>query len=145
MRCHVSIKNSLGLNAPEEKVADKRAKGIGMLMANIRNTYTGLLSEAALFRWHSMLLGYNPEITSGNYKNLFNDRQPNVVKKMFDAGPAGFEGGMNASKYSSLTQASKATATRDLQDLLQKDAIIHLGESGRRSTRYQLNLPGINK
>ena len=63
-----SIKNNLGLNAPEEKVADKRAKGIGMLMADIRNNYAGSLSEEDLFRWHSMLLGYNAKITSGSWR-----------------------------------------------------------------------------
>ncbi len=36
---------------------------------------------------------------------------------MFDAGPEGFTGGMNARKYVALTEVSKATATRDLQQL----------------------------
>lgn len=293
-----SIKNNLGLNAPKEKVADKRAKGIGMLMTDVRNSYAEPLNETDIFRWHSMLLEYNSNITSGNwrthtepmqvvsgaigketvhyeappskrvpkemtrfiswfnesgpkgkkeiknalvrsavahlyfesihpfedgngrmgrviaekalsqsigrpvllslsgiiernrqayynalkkaqrtlnitewisyfadvalaaqqfaeelvefslkktrffdkYKSLLNDRQLKVLKKMFDAGPTGFVGGMNAGKYCSLTKASKATATRDLQDLLHKGAIIHLGESGGRSTKYQLHL-----
>ena len=47
---------------------------------------------------------------------------------------------MNASKYTNITKASKATATRDLQDLLATDAIALLGEAGGRSTRYRLNL-----
>lgn len=38
-----------------------------------------------------------------------------------------------------MTKVSKATATRDLQDLLTMGAIIPLGEGGGRSTRYQLN------
>lgn len=293
-----SIKNNLGLNTPKEKVADKRAKGIGMLMADIRETYTDALTQADLFRWHNMLMAYNPKIDSGKwrthtvpmqvisgaigketvhyeappskrvpkemsgfirwfndsvpggkkeikkalvrsaiahlyfesihpfedgngrigraisekalsqgigrpvvlslsgtiekhkqdyynalkkaqrtmnitewvsyfvdvaiaaqqsaedlvtfslkkvrffdkYKNDLNERQFKVIKKMLDAGPAGFEGGMNAGKYSSMTKVSKATATRDLQDLLQKGAIIYLGESGGRSTKYQVYL-----
>jgi len=293
-----SIKNNLGLNVPEEKIADKRAKGIGMLMTDIRKTYDQALTEEDLFRWHNMLLAYNPKITTGNwrthvaamhvvsgaigkelihfeappskrvpkemfrfiswfnnsgpggkqeiknalvrsaivhlyfesihpfedgngrvgralaekalsqsigrpillslsqtieknkqayygalksaqsamditewisyfvdvalaaqqfaedlvafslkkirffdtYKQLLNERQLKVIKKMFAAGPAGFEVGMNAEKYIALTKVSKATATRDLQDLLQKGAIAHLGLSGGRSTRYQLHL-----
>lgn len=39
---------------------------------------------------------------------------------MLDEGHKGFEGGMNARKYVSLVQTSKATATRDLQDLVEK-------------------------
>lgn len=47
---------------------------------------------------------------------------------------------MSASKYGSLAKVSKATATRDLQELLEMGAISLLGEAGGRSTRYQANL-----
>ncbi|MEO8860989.1 MAG: Fic family protein, partial [Ginsengibacter sp.] len=53
-----------------------------------------------------------------HYKDALNERQVKVIQKMFDAGPDGFEGGMNANKYASITKTSKATATRDLQYLL---------------------------
>lgn len=46
---------------------------------------------------------------------------------------------MNVSKYVSLAKTSKATATRDLQDLLEKMAFIQDGKSGGRSTKYQEN------
>jgi Fic family protein len=45
---------------------------------------------------------------------------------------------MNASKYGSLTKISKATATRDLQDLLEKKIFIVIGAG--RNTRYQVDL-----
>jgi Fic family protein len=57
---------------------------------------------------------------------------------MFEAGPAGFFGGMNARKYIALTGVSKATATRDLQDLAGTGALIPTG--GGRSASYQLNV-----
>ena len=41
------------------------------------------------------------------FKNLLNERQLKAVNKMFDAGPDGFTGGMNATKYISITKASK--------------------------------------
>jgi Fic family protein len=47
---------------------------------------------------------------------------------------------MNASKYGSLAKISKATATRDLQELLKIGAIMPFGEAGGRSTKYQVNL-----
>ncbi|NIJ52768.1 Fic family protein [Dyadobacter arcticus] len=73
-----------------------------------------------------------------HFKNTFNDRQLKAVKKMLAAGPEGFEGGMTAQKYISITKASKATATRDLQDLLESGCLKVTG--GGRSTHYVLNL-----
>jgi Fic family protein len=57
---------------------------------------------------------------------------------MLEEGPNGFEGGMNARKYVSIATTSKATATRDLQDLAEKKIFIPTG--GGRSTHYVLNL-----
>ncbi|WP_069658329.1 Fic family protein [Arcticibacter eurypsychrophilus] len=74
------------------------------------------------------------------FKDKLSERQLKVVKRMLEEGPAGFVGGINASKYGTLTKVSKATATRDLQNLLSLDALIPLSEAGGRSTRYQLNL-----
>jgi len=72
------------------------------------------------------------------FNNSLNERQIKAVRRMLDAGPEGFEGGMNARKYISITKASKATATRDLQQLLELGAFIQ--EGGGRSTRYILNI-----
>lgn len=46
---------------------------------------------------------------------------------------------MSAKKYMSLTKTSKATATRDLQDLVEKGIFAVTGAG--RSVRYHLNLP----
>jgi len=73
------------------------------------------------------------------FRDQFNERQLKVIKRVLEEGPAGFEGGINAGKYSSISKASKATATRDLQDLLQKGALAPL-VGGGRSTRYKVNL-----
>jgi len=67
---------------------------------------------------------------------VLNDRQTKVLRRMFEAGPAGFIGGMNARRYVALTGASKATATRDLQHLTDLGALTSIG--GGRSTRYEL-------
>jgi Fic family protein len=68
------------------------------------------------------------------------ERQLKVIRRMLDEGPKGFKGGMNAGKYASIAGVSKATATRDLQELLRQGAIILCGDSGGRSTKYQVNL-----
>ncbi|MEO6327424.1 MAG: Fic family protein [Ginsengibacter sp.] len=72
-----------------------------------------------------------------HYKDVLNERQLKVIRRIFDAGPDGFEGGMNANKYASITKTSKATATRDLQYLLEQKALVMKG--GGRSTHYFLN------
>ena len=70
-------------------------------------------------------------------KDQFNERQIKVISRMLEEGPAGFEGGLNARKYVSIAKTSKATATRDLQDLTDKQIIFRIG--GGRSSGYFLN------
>ena len=65
-------------------------------------------------------------------------RQLRAVQRMLEEGSKGFEGGMNARKYIGITKTSKATATRDLQDLVGKGIFIPIG--GGRSTRYEIVL-----
>ena len=72
------------------------------------------------------------------HKGRFNPRQEKVVKRMLEEGPQGFEGGMNARKYVSITGTSSASATRDLQDLVNKGIFKAVG--GGRSSRYELFL-----
>jgi Fic family protein len=72
------------------------------------------------------------------FKDQMNERQTKTVLKMFENGVAGFEGGMTAIKYVSITKTSRATATRDLQDLSQKSILIPKGEGRNRC--YDLNL-----
>lgn len=71
-------------------------------------------------------------------KGDLNERQSKVIARMFRPGVDGFEGGLSAENYISITQTSRATATRDLQDLVAKKILYSTGE--RKSTRYFLNL-----
>ncbi len=74
------------------------------------------------------------------FKNELNERQLTVIRRMFGEGIKGFEGGMNARKYMNITKTSKATATRDMQQLLEIGAFVPLGKAGGRSTSYQVNI-----
>lgn len=74
------------------------------------------------------------------YKDQLNERQRMVINRMLDEGPSGFAGGMNARKYIGITKTSKATATRDMQQLLELGAFVLTGKAGGRSTSYQVNL-----
>ncbi|MDP2126614.1 MAG: Fic family protein [Pseudohongiella sp.] len=66
-----------------------------------------------------------------------NERQIKVLNRLLDTAGEAFEQGITASKYQSLTEVSKATATRDLTELLDKGCLQKL-PGGGRSTRYVL-------
>jgi len=72
------------------------------------------------------------------FREQLNDRQIQILRRMLEEGPDGFEGGMSTKKYMAITGASKATATRDLQDLTEKGIFVPTG--GGRSTHYKVNL-----
>lgn len=67
---------------------------------------------------------------------MINDRQRKVINVLLDAGPGGFAGGMNTRKYVSLTRASRATAYRELADLVERGCLTASG--GGRSVSYQV-------
>jgi Fic family protein len=69
-----------------------------------------------------------------------NERQRKTLQKLLDAGDGGFLGGLTAQKHSKITGASKASATRDLADLVQRGALISRGAG--RGTKYYVNVPG---
>ncbi len=72
------------------------------------------------------------------YQSQLNEAQTKVINKMLENGETEFIGGMNARKYQSITQVSKATATRHLQDLVEKGILI--SHQKGRSTNYQVNM-----
>lgn len=71
-------------------------------------------------------------------RDQLNERQEKVIARMFREGIDGFRGGLSADNYISITKTSRATATRDLQDMVAKGALTRTGEL--RHTRYHLNL-----
>lgn len=72
------------------------------------------------------------------HRDQLNARQHKAIARMFREGPDGFKGGLSAENYLKITGTSRATATRDLQDLVDKGALSRTGE--RRHTRYWLQL-----
>ncbi|MEK6628555.1 MAG: Fic family protein [Bdellovibrionota bacterium] len=69
---------------------------------------------------------------------LLNTRQQKVVLTLFKFGPSGFKTGLSAEKYISITKTSRATATRDLQELVDLGVLSKTGEL--KHTRYWLRL-----
>ncbi|MBS0271573.1 MAG: Fic family protein [Proteobacteria bacterium] len=72
------------------------------------------------------------------FRGKLNERQEKVLTRMFNEGPEGFKGGLSAEKYISITKTSRATATRDLQDLVSMGALTKSGQ--QKYTRYKLNM-----
>ena len=72
------------------------------------------------------------------FRDRLNDRQAKVIERMFREGPEGFKGGLSAENYIATAGTSRATTTRDLQDLVEMGALNRTGE--RRHTRYWLHL-----
>lgn len=73
-----------------------------------------------------------------------NARQHKVLERLLEAGNTelggGFLGGMTPDKYAKITSISKATATRDLTDLVAKRLLRTQGMG--KATRYAVNVSG---
>jgi len=71
-------------------------------------------------------------------RGQLNERQDKAIARMMREGPGGFKGGLSADNYIRLTGTSRATATRDLQDLVEKKALLRTGTL--KGTRYHLSI-----
>jgi Fic family protein len=74
------------------------------------------------------------------FRDQLNPRQDKAIARLFREGIDGFKGGLSAENYISITGTSRATATRDLQDLVEKGALNRTGSL--RHTRYWLAFLG---
>lgn len=69
-------------------------------------------------------------------RGKINPRQEKALLRMMREGPDGFEGGLSAGNYTTITGAPPATARRDLTELVELGALVRTGE--RKGTRYWL-------
>jgi Fic family protein len=77
---------------------------------------------------------------SDHQQLALNARQRKALNKMLEPGPGRFEGGLTLRQYVGMTGASRATAWRDINDLLGKNLILPGGVG--RATYYNLAIPG---
>ena len=68
---------------------------------------------------------------------VLNERQRKVINRLLDAGPGGFEGGLTTRKYVSMAKVSRATAFREISDLVGKRILLQNKEKGR-SVSYDI-------
>jgi len=71
-------------------------------------------------------------------QTALSDRQRKVVNVLLNAGKDEFEGGLTTRKYSSIAKVSRATAFREITNLVEKKVILQNPSKGR-STSYDLN------
>jgi Fic family protein len=118
------------------------------ILEDVQNQRIGLIEW---FKWFTAMFITATEnsgrlIADAFYKAAFwnrirdipiNERQRKIIRKMLDAGTAGFEGGMTTRKYVSIAKTSKASAYRELEDMRTKNILRQLGAG--RSVRYVLS------
>lgn len=68
------------------------------------------------------------------------ERQRKVLQRLLDDGDGGFLGGLNAEKYMKMTGVSKATASRDLSEMVKGGQLSTNGVG--KAVRYYINVPG---
>lgn len=76
--------------------------------------------------------------TFNTHKLALNDRQIKTLNKLYAVGPDGFVGGLSAQNHLAITRTSRATATRDLSELVELGILEKTGE--RRHTRYHIKI-----
>ena len=70
-------------------------------------------------------------------QTILNKNQQKVINRLLDVGAGSFEGGLTTRKYVSMTKTSRATAFRDINDLLKKKILKRTKAKGR-SVSYEL-------
>lgn len=96
--------------------------------------FTGVIADAQQTAEEQITFIIKKTRFLDQHRLTLSPRQLKAVKKILDAGPDGFEGGMSAKKYAGITGVSKPTATRDLQELTEKGILTPEGNG--RSRRY---------
>lgn len=72
-------------------------------------------------------------------QTVLNPRQKKVIGRMLESGPGGFTGGLTTRKYVGLTKTSRATAFREISELLDKKILYPLPGKGR-NVHYELRI-----
>jgi len=73
-------------------------------------------------------------------QTILNKNQQKVINRLLEAGPGGFEGDLSTRKYVAMTKISRATAYRDMDDLVKKKILVRSRAKGR-SVSYKLVFP----
>ncbi|MBI4124599.1 MAG: Fic family protein [Deltaproteobacteria bacterium] len=145
--------------AQDEKISTRYYSLSSQIMEERRDYYAiletsqkGSVDVTEWFRWYLCCYGRAVEKAEKLLANVLakagfweryretemNERQRKVVNRLLDAGKGGFHGGLTTRKYVALAKVSRATAFREISDLLVRKILRQNPDKGR-STSYDLN------
>lgn len=150
--------------AQDEKLK-VRYYSISSEIMRIRNKYYKILEDVQRCRvdatewylWFIKCVTVAIKYSQGSIANIFmraefwnrhaqtqlNERQKKVLNRILEAGPGKFTGGLTTRKYVSMAKVSRATAFREIADMLDKKVLRQLPGKGR-SVRYDLIWPRVS-
>ena len=102
--------------------------------------FSELILEAQLYVQKTISFIIDKARFFERYKGRLNERREKVAFQMFRERIDGFQGGLSAENYIRITKTSRATATRDLSEMVDMGALKKDGKL--RHTRYYLNVLG---
>jgi Fic family protein len=153
------IGRAIAENAPAQSFGQSTLIGLAATILSQRKAYYAALEAAnqgnevtAWLSWFAGMVIEAQRRTTARVEFLIektrlldrlrgqlNSRQEKALLRMLHEGPEGFEGGLSAGNYATITGASPATATRDLADLVDKGVLLRTGEL--RHARYHIAIP----
>ena len=97
---------------------------------------------ASIERSHNIIANVFTRVDFWNRhaQTQLNERQKKVLNRILEAGPGNFVGGLTTRKYASIAKVSRATAFREIADMLDQKIIHQLSGKGR-SVHYDLIWP----
>ncbi len=152
----------IDLALAQDAKLDQRLYSVSRRLAEHRSDYYGELAAASrggldITRWLTWFVGQFEEACRASEAVIdlslakarywlehgqapLSQRQRKAVNRILDAGPGGFEGGMSTEKYGHLVRVSRATAYRDLEELVRYGLLTQSGVG--RGTRYFAAMEG---
>ena len=88
-----------------------------------QNIISNVLAKADFWQYHA--------------QTIINTRQRKVINRLLDAGKGEFKGGLTTRKYVGMTKVSRATAYREISDLVNKKILKQTSGKGR-SISYEI-------
>ena len=127
------------IEAKRKRYYDELARGS---LSNQIEGWIGYFSETILHAQELSIAKVNFLVSKaaflGRFEGQLNQRQEKAILRIFREGLDGFKGGLSSANYRRITGATPATATRDLQQLVQLGALTKTGEL--KHSRYHLKL-----
>jgi len=152
----------IDLALAQDAKLDQRLYSVSRRLAEHRSDYYAELAAASrggldITRWLTWFVGQFEEACRASEAVIdlslakarfwlehgqapLSQRQRKAVNRILDAGPGGFDGGMSTEKYGHLVRVSRATAYRDLEELVRYGLLTQAGVG--RGTRYFAAMEG---